>query len=37
MVSGSKISISMGKIKNKKSLKRVQKLKDFAINSFSYL
>lgn len=32
-----KITINMAKIKNKKTLKKVSKLKDFASNSFSYL
>ena len=32
-----KITISMAKLKNKKTLKKVKKLRDFAGNSFSYL
>lgn len=33
----SKITINMAKLKNKKTLKKVQKLRDFASNSYSYL
>ena len=32
-----KITISMAKLKNKKTLKKVKKLREFAGNSFSYL
>ena len=36
-LTSSKITINMAKLKNKKTLKKVRKLRDFASNSYSYL